>query len=185
MSEVGGDVEARGPGGRRRRDAQLGPETAAIEVEALERVTEDRIEQHDLAGRGQNRAIRSDGAMAEPGDRVQRRKGREHLEEEPERRVDAEARGVLGGQARRRFEEIADAVAGDELRHHREAAAGIALDVAHTREALVFERHRALHALAQRRFERDELGPHVQPLQDQAVFAIEPKRPPSQAVVMA
>ena len=91
---------------------------------------------------------------------MQRRKGREHLEEEPERRVDAEARCVLGGQARCRFEEIADAVAGDELRHHREAAAGIALDGANAREALVFEGHRASHALAQRPFERDELGPH-------------------------
>ncbi len=64
LSEVGGDVEARGAGGRRRRDAQLGPETAAIEVEALERVTEDRIEQHDLAGRA-----------SEPCDPVRRRHG--------------------------------------------------------------------------------------------------------------
>ena len=184
LSEVGGDVEARGPGGCRRRDAQLVPEPAAIELETLQGVSEDRIEEHDLAGRGQDRAIRSDGAVAEPCDRVQRRERREHLEEEPERRVDAEARRVLRGQSGRRFEEVADAVAADEFRDDREAPR-IALDGAHTREALVFERRRALHALAKRRFERAELGAQLEPLQDHAVFTIEPKRPPAQTVVMA
>ena len=184
LSEVGRDVEARRPGSCRRRDAQLGPEPAAVELEALQRVPEDRIEEHDLAGRGQDRAIRADGAVAEPRDGVQGRKGRQHLEQEPERRVDAEARGFLGGQAGRRLEEVADAVPADEFRDHREAA-GVALDGAHAREALVLEGRRALHALAKRGLERAELRPELEALEDDAVLAIEAKRPPSQTVVMA
>jgi hypothetical protein len=150
-----------------------------------EGVPEDRIEQYDLARGGQHRAVRSDRAMTEPRDRVQRRRAGRISRRNPSAastlRLVASSADRPDAASRRSH----TPVAGDELGHNREAARGIALDRPHAREPLVLERRGAFQAFAERRLERPQLRTQLQALQDHAVFAIEPKRPPAQAVVMA
>ena len=86
----------------------------------------------------------------------------------------------------RRFEQVRETAAGDELSEDRELAGrGIALHARRTREPFVLECREPRHALADQRLERGQLGLDVRALEHFASFAVEGQRSPSQAVDVA
>jgi hypothetical protein len=154
VPQIGGLVEPRASGRRGEREAELRPQTAARELEALEGLGVNRVEEDQLAAGRDHQAPRGERAVREAGV-VQPRQRGQQLEQQAEPRVEAGDDAVFGG----RVQYVREPASGDALRDDREAVVRAALDRARPREPLVLEPGDNRQPLVQCRFEHGQFGP--------------------------
>ncbi len=146
LRDVRRPVETRRSRGRRHRKPEVGPEAAPVELQALERLAEEGIEQHDLAGGGQPDPSGRNGPVRHAGPGMERLQRRQRFEQKPEGGVDARARRLVRGKIRCHIEQIAQAIAGDIRGENAEGPLRVPLDSPYARNARVVERREAVSA---------------------------------------
>ena len=107
---------------------------------------------------------------------------RKDFEEESKRRVDARAGCLVRRECCCGFEQIAEAIAGNELGDDGQDAAAIAFYALDPREPLLLECRGEGNALSEKGLEGAKLWPQMQALEHRARFPVDLERATAQAV---
>ena len=149
---VGAMIEARQPGARRHRDAELLPEPIAAELQLLDRGAEHVLDDHEPRVRGDDQPLGRDQAVRDVARVLVQHGDRRHeLADQAQRGVDVELQLLLLRDA----QDVGEPRAFEMIRHDRQRGRRRhrAIDAAHARVVGVAEIRQPRGALAQREFE--------------------------------
>jgi hypothetical protein len=153
-------------------------------MEPLERLAEDVVEQDGLTCRGQHDPAGAERAVRKARGRAQCVQRGQHLQQEPERDVDAGGRIFLAGVLGTRLDQVRQAVAKDEFGDDGQASVIVALDAVEAREALVSEGGALGDAVSERGFEGQKLRAQPEAFAPRARLAVEPQQAAAESVLV-
>ena len=165
LRQVGLHVEPRGAGGRRRRDAPVAPQLVTRPLQAVERLRQHVVHQHDAPGRRQQDALWTERPVGDVAGVVQHGQAAEHLA----RHLEPGA-GVEGQQAEvGRLEDLHQPGAGHVIgEDDRPTPLGAGFEPEDAGKLHVLEFRQPGDAFAQGGLDGRELGCEVEPLHDLA-----------------
>ncbi len=182
LTQVARRIETHRPSTWRRCKAEFRPEPPARKPQPVYDRGEDRVEKHEPAIGGEDRAVGRNESVRESHSLMECTESGQRFDEVSERGVQARDEGFFS----RRFEEIREPDAGDELRHDRQLAGGRdPLCRIRSGEATVFEDGQVPETLANRGLESGQLRAHVQALEHRPGFPVEAQLTSSEAVGVA